>query len=563
MIGETVGGYRLTQKLGEGGTGETYLAEHAQSGQKAAIKILFPQMCTDAALIGRLFADVKAASLVNHSGIADLYDCGVLPSGRAYLILEHLQGRTLTDALIELGQVSDMESLSDISWQLATMLRGAHEAGVVHAALKPDGVFLTFPPGQAPRPLVKLLDFGMANFRLGVRHSQTGSLLGAPLYMSPEIGRGLGTVDHRADIYSLGCIMFEMACGRPPFVREGQGELIVAHATEPAPFVSSLEPSIPPALDQLIGRMLTKNPLTRPQNMGEVATVLEKFFKCPTPIAGQPPTPPTPIFPRPSGPGPAASAAVASAPALVPLPANATAQLPGGWRPMSCDPKDVAAVVPPSPAEVATSEPRRATEATALLPPTGQVATVAATAVLPPERGSSWLAQVRQTTALIEPGSKSAPVVSLPAPTREEWSRPPLRKRSSRNRSAGQPAARESVNMPIVIISAAILLVIAAVVLLARRSPVRSTEQNQTVPAAVNVTFPPEHRTPPRDPAAPMIPAKPAQPAVAEVDAAGGNKDTGAEVRARRAQGGARRLRKPPPVSAPEPPDDTRPRRRW
>ncbi len=279
MIGEVVGGYLLKQRLGEGGVGETFLAEHKDSGAQATVKILFAQMCSDTALVDQLLADVRAASLVNHSGIADLHDCGRLADGRAYIVAEYLQGKTLTDALIELGQVSDMESLADIAWQVATMLGAAHDAGIIHNALKPDAIFLTFPPAQAPRPLVKLVDFGMAKLRLKLRHSRTGSLLGAPLYMSPETGRATSQPDQRSDVYSLGCIMFEMICGRPPFVREGQGELIVAHAIEPAPFASSLEPSIPPAIDQLIGRMLTKNPLTRPQRMADVATVLERFFK--------------------------------------------------------------------------------------------------------------------------------------------------------------------------------------------------------------------------------------------------------------------------------------------
>ncbi len=451
MIGELVGGYRLGKKLGEGATGEAYLAQHPASGQSAVAKILFPQMCTDAVLIGRFFDDVKTASLVNHSGICDLYDCGVLPSGRAFVVLEHLEGKTLTDSLVELGQVSDVESLADIAWQLATILRAAHDARIVHGALKPDAVFLTFPPGQAPRPLVKLVDFGMAKFRLGVRHSQTGSLLGAPLYMSPEVGRGLGNTDHRADIYSLGCIMFEMACGRPPFVREGEGELLIAHATLPAPFVSSLEPSIPPAIDQLIGRMLTKNPQTRPQDMAEVAQVLEKFFNCPTPVAEFPSTAPPPIFP----------------------------QLPNA--PMVAKTAVVAEGARASAAATARASARRSAEPTAMLPPAGEVPATSDTAMLPPEPRSTWLAQVRKKATLIEPlvnAPMSAPVA------REEPSRKPTRQRPPEPRSVPRPAAARvgvsrSINLPVVVISAAIVLVVAAVVLLLRRDPGHADAKNR------------------------------------------------------------------------------------
>jgi serine/threonine protein kinase len=564
MMGEVIAGYRLMQKLGEAGTGETYLAEHTSSGRKAAIKILFSQMCADAALIGRFLADLKAASLVKHAGIAELYDCGVLPSGRAFVICEHLQGKTLTEALIELGQVSDMESLADIAWQLATMLQVVHAAGIVHAALKPDGIFLTFPPARAPRPLVKLLDFGMAKFRLGVRQSQTGSLLGAPLYASPEIGRGLGTVDHRADIYALGCIMFEMACGRPPFIREGQGELIVAHATVPAPFVSSLEPSVPAAIDQLIGRMLTKNPLTRPQGMGEVAAVLEKFFKCPTPVAAQAAAPRPPVFPRPDVSGPVAPAVVAVAPALGKPAARSTLQLPDGWRPVARLSKEVSLAELPSSAEVGVVHPRVATGETEQLSPTPLPGAASATALLPPEPGPSWLAQVRQKTALITPGAAREPSRPVPEPTREEKARP-RRSHSSGRRSVALPTASngrvaESINVPLVVVSAAILLVIAAVLLLARHQHSRSTEKTRPVPAAVGAAPSPGREAPP---VAPQPPLRPPKPSATEVEALEVERDS--ETESENGQGAAppHRLRTLPSTIAPESADAGQRRRRW
>jgi serine/threonine protein kinase len=523
MMGEVVGGYRLTQKLGEGSAGEVYVGEHASSGQKAAVKILFQQLCMDAALLGRLFDDVKVASLVNHSGIADLYDCGLLPDGRGFLIFEQLQGKTLTDALIELGQVSDVGSLADIAWQLAIMLRAAHQAAIVHAALKPDAVFLTFPPGQAPRPLVKLLDFGMANFRLGVRQSQTGSLLGAPLYMSPEIGRGIGPVDHRADIYSLGCIMFEMACGRPPFIREGQGELIIAHATEPAPFVSSLEPSIPPAIDQLIGRMLTKNPLARPQDTGEIAAVLEKFFDCPASVAELPAPPP--VFPQPNAVAQEPGPPLVGPGAYVPPP------------PMHLgDPREATAVLPPPCAEVVapSGEMRHAPEPTALLPPEG-APWVSSTALLPPDPQSSWLARVWQRSVVIEPGAGCPPAERLRARTAPEGFRSATPKRAVERHSVPRKAVIRSgglptVNLLVVVVSAIVLLTIAAVVLLARRDSPPAAAREARPSAAI-------HFVPAPRPAAPPSAAAPAQAPVparaAEARAAKASPAKAAAVRPR------------------------------
>jgi serine/threonine protein kinase len=501
------------------------------------VKVLFPQMCADPAVIEQFFADIKVASLVNHSGIADLFDCGVLasegpstgpsdpprasaagqsppaltrlPSKRAFVIGEYLQGKTLTDALVELGQVTDVASLADIAWQVATMLGAAHEAGVVHGALKTDALFLTFPAAQAPRPLVKLVDFGMAKFKLGVRQSQTGSLLGAPLYMSPEASRGVGTVDHRADIYSLGCIMFEMLCGRPPFVRAGAGELIIAHAKEPPPFASSLEPSVPPAIDQLIGRMLIKNPLARPQTMAEVAAVLERFFQCPTPLAEQPRSL-TPVSPQPaSGPPFVATTQVVTAKPFV------ATEIPS-WAPGV----SATAVIPATTPTVVAPAPqaRRTGDATAILPPDPAVSSTAilphdgvagGTALAPPSQ-QSWLGKVRQQTVIQASAADAAralPSVQPSISTREKPSR------RSKNRPSGQPASSvpsgasgrgsfQSINLSVVAISAAVLLVIAAVVLLVTRGPAVSTEApRRPAPRSELVTPPPAAQPAAVDPA--------------------------------------------------------------
>jgi serine/threonine protein kinase len=475
MIGEILGGYRLTQKLGEGGVGETYLGEHLETGYKVAVKVLFPPMCTDRALLDRFFEETRAASLVNHVGIADLVECGVHPGGRAYLIMEYLVGKTLTDALIELGSVNDIESLADIAWQLATMLRAAHENKILHKALKPDGIYLTFPAEQSPRPLVKLVDFGMAKFTLNVRQSQTGSLLGAPLYMAPEIGRGT-TVDHRADIYSLGCIMFEMACGRPPFIREGRGELLIAHATEPAPYVSSLEPSIPPAIDKLIGGMLTKNPAARPQTMADVALVLERFFNCPMSVAKQEVTAPHPVVPQ-----PVPRPEVVAPPPELPQPAGNQA-VPA--KSISARPTPTSGVAKTSPIiEVsrtgdawaglaasggAQAVPRPLSSDGSAAPgqPDGVIRSQAPTvrfsdgenpALPDPSLKQSWIARVRQKTPVFDRPSRA----SKPRHAGEERTRP------SRGRS-NQPVGKDTqpISMPIVVVSASLLVVLAALIYL-------------------------------------------------------------------------------------------------
>ena len=512
MIGECLSGYELKEKLGEGGTGETYLAEHRETRQKAAVKVLFPPMSSDADLVSRFFAEVRAASLVNHIGIADLYDCGMHANGRAYLVMEYLQGKTLTDALIEMGAIGDMGSLADIAWQLATMLGAAHNETIVHGALKPDGIFLTFPPQQAPRPLVKLLDFGMAKFTLNVRHSQTGSLLGAPLYMSPEIARGVGKVDHRADIYSLGCIMFEMACGRPPFVRAGKGELIIAHMTEPAPFVSSLEPSIPPGIDTLIGRMLTKNPAVRPQTMAEVASVLAKFFACPLP-EGSPPIPPR------------ASAQVAvSAPPSAPVTARAAiadAQ-PAFSRPMAT-PFAVPAITAAESAAgrsenrgpqasvqtPAIKPPPRKQDPTAYLPPPGEKGPLAqATAGSKSPTEQPWAVRPQQKAAFVAPSPRTKPPLEPKARPSVSWpsERPrpsSIKIRRSQAGLASKPvpakhAPASAVNIPVVVISSSVLLILALVLyaLLSRKPETPTPKRVPLTPTPTGEFAPPLPKPP-------------------------------------------------------------------
>jgi serine/threonine protein kinase len=482
VIGEVLDGWKLVRKLGEGASGETYWAEHGESAQKAAAKVLFPQPSADAASVEKLFADANAASRVNHVSMTDVYACGLHANQRAFVVMELLEGKNLTDALVELGAVSDVASFADIGWQLATGLAAAHGARLVHRGLKPDAIFLTFPPGQAPRPQVRVLDFGMAKFSVNLRHSQTGSLLGAPLYMPPEIGRGLPNVDHRADIYALGCIFFEMLCGRPPFVREGVGELIIAHASEPPPPVASLEPSVPQAIANLIGRMLTKNPVTRPQSMGEVAGLLEKFFDCPAPGIAPSVTPPY------------ASASVAPTDAVAVAPTPQAPALAQAATPLGA--QDSAPFRTP----VAPVPPSHRQDPTALLPP-GEgppVAFANRSAAAPPSL--SWTARVQQRTAILDP------------PNARHLSEPQRPRRPVPNRASPAPAVEAvprlrrlpPLNIPIAVISASVVLIAGSLaMLLARKSPAKPVER----PAPAVVERPPPEPTgfaPPRP--APVVP---------------------------------------------------------
>ena len=254
MVGEEFGSYKIVRKLGEGGMGEVYLARHVFMDRPAAIKVLLPELSSNKDIVGRFFAEARATELIKHPNIVQIFDCAIHPaSGRGYLVMEFLDGESLGARLARTGTLEPAE-VADIAHDTASALQAAHEAGIVHRDLKPDNVFLAKPTaGQrgSSRPLVKVLDFGIAKLAYpgSVSKTATGSILGTPLYMSPEQGRGLAKVDFRSDIYSLGCIIFEMLCGRPPFVREAPGDLIIAHATEAPPRMSTLVDGVPPDLE--------------------------------------------------------------------------------------------------------------------------------------------------------------------------------------------------------------------------------------------------------------------------------------------------------------------------
>ena len=506
MIGEVVGGYRLVQKLGEGSMGEVFLGDHEQSRQKAAVKVLFPALSKEGTALTRYFAEVRSTNLCGHPGIAQTHDCGMHASGRAFLCMEYLPGKSLAAALADMEGVGDIATLAAIGVQVAGALQFVHGKRMVHRALKADSVFLTCP---APNPVVKLLDFGVANFTQSVRQSQTGSLLGAPLYMSPEVGRGLGNVDHRADIYSLGCILFEMATGRPPFVREGAGQLIIAHATEAPPAARTLEPSLPVELDELIGRSLRKDPAQRPQSMGEIAAILGRFSKSAVPI----PVPAQiggPAFAQPFAAIPARAAPPSQAGVSIPSASvssflqKAAAKSRASITPVPVDASSV------TPGASATGSSRaRIPEPTALLQPS-EAESPAPPAALsthqPTHRSSTGR---HQPTALLDPPSQPSVIRQAPSKRAPRSVIEPIKDVA--------PPSRLS-HLPLVAIGCGIVLCVATLVvlLLARKSPapkVDTPASTSSRPSAREEFKPPAPERVPsaEEPAHPVdVPARPA-----------------------------------------------------
>jgi serine/threonine protein kinase len=275
-IGHTIGNYRITAKLGEGGMGVVYLAEHPVIGKKVAMKAIHPELSKNSDVVSRFVTEAKAVNQIGHEHIVDITDFGNTSDGEFYFVMEYLQGESLSDRLRRENRL-DAQSALSITAQIADALNASHEQGIIHRDLKPENIFLCLNRGPG-RDFVKVLDFGLAKLTLSdqkVSHkTRTGSVMGTPYYMSPEQCEGKIEIDHRADIYSLGVLLFEMLTGKVPFGGDGYGEIIVKHVTMPPPSVRSINDELPEELDLILYRALAKDRDQRFQTMNEFEDAL-------------------------------------------------------------------------------------------------------------------------------------------------------------------------------------------------------------------------------------------------------------------------------------------------
>ena len=277
MIGETIGTYKILRELGEGGMGKVYLAQHQVIGRLAAIKLLLPEFSANEEMVGRMCNEARMTSLIRHPGLVDVYDFGRLPNGSAYIVMEYLEGETLSALLVRNGPLAP-DVARALARQVAAAVGAAHGKGIVHRDLKPDNIFIVADEELDIGVRARVLDFGIAKLGAGLagggHRTRTGSMMGTPIYMSPEQCRGAGSVDARTDIYSLGCILFEMLTARQLFGFEGVGDIIVAHLHQVPPPASRFEPEVPAWLDAVLAKLLAKDPAARYQSMDEVSVAL-------------------------------------------------------------------------------------------------------------------------------------------------------------------------------------------------------------------------------------------------------------------------------------------------
>ena len=276
MQGTILGNYRIVRKLGHGGMGTVWLAEHTLLGRLAAIKLLHPAYSAEPLSVKRFFNEARAATSIADPGIVQVFDFGRNDLGVAYIVMEFLDGEALDVRLKRLGRLPLGDALR-IMRQVATSLAAAHERGIVHRDLKPENIFLVRDPEVTGQERTKVLDFGIAKLASegpGAVHTQTAVVMGTPRYMSPEQCRGAGKTDHRSDIYSLGCVLFHLVVGSPPFEGEGGGDVIAMHLREPPPVPSARAPHLPASIDALLLRCLAKPPAERFASMSEVASAI-------------------------------------------------------------------------------------------------------------------------------------------------------------------------------------------------------------------------------------------------------------------------------------------------
>ncbi|HEX7669713.1 MAG TPA: serine/threonine-protein kinase, partial [Polyangiaceae bacterium] len=274
--GLVAGKYRLTRLLGKGGMGAVWEGLHESLGTRVAVKFIDTEYASSDDVRARFVNEAKAAARLRSKHVVQVYDQGVGNDGRPYIVMEFLPGEPLDRRLDRVHRLSPADT-ARIVLHVCRALARAHEAGIVHRDLKPENVFIVR-DDEDETDIAKVVDFGIAKFvdasAAGSSSTRTGAVLGTPQFMSPEQARGLRSVDHRTDLWSLGVIAYRCLVGVLPFKGEAVGDLLVNICTSDAPVPSSVEPGVPPGFDGWVRRALAREPQDRFQSAGDLAEAL-------------------------------------------------------------------------------------------------------------------------------------------------------------------------------------------------------------------------------------------------------------------------------------------------
>src|SRR5712691_444959 len=260
--------YRLLRRIATGGMGSVWEAEDSVLHRRVAVKGLLEGLAADGRFLERFRREARAAAGLSHPNVASVYDYGEEDS-TPYIVMELLRGETLAERLRGDGALPADEAVR-ITEGVAAALQAAHDAGVVHRDVKPGNIMLT-PAGE-----VKVLDFGIARATTGESLTQTATVLGTATYFSPEQAQG-DSVDARSDIYSLGCVLYEMLTAHPPFAGDTAVAVAFKHVKEDPVAPSRLNHDVPQELDAVVMKCLAKNPANRYQTADELRADLERF----------------------------------------------------------------------------------------------------------------------------------------------------------------------------------------------------------------------------------------------------------------------------------------------
>jgi serine/threonine protein kinase len=271
-VGVTLGGFRLVKKLGEGGMGYVFEAEDPRVKRRVAMKVMKPEVAAKESNRQRFLREAQAAALVEHDHIVPILQVGE-ENNVPFIVMPFLKGEAL-DVRLKKSRLETNEIIV-IARQTAEGLAVAHEQGLIHRDIKPANIWLEESKSAALR--AKILDFGLARLSGEEGHlTQSGTIMGTPAYMAPEQARGL-EVDHRADLFSLGCVLYEMTTGKRPFVGRDTMAILSSLALDIPVEPIKLNPKLPPSLSQLTMQLLEKDAAKRTESARDVAEALKRL----------------------------------------------------------------------------------------------------------------------------------------------------------------------------------------------------------------------------------------------------------------------------------------------
>jgi eukaryotic-like serine/threonine-protein kinase len=271
------GKYRIVRLLGEGGMGAVYEGENVKIQRRVAIKVLHAGVAENVNAVSRFEKEAQAAGRIGSDHITEVLDIGNFDDGSRYMVMEYLDGSTLSDRIKQRGRMSPMEC-SHVLIQLLEGLQAAHNAGIIHRDLKPDNVFLLLSKAGR-KDFIKILDFGISKFNSlsgdsAMSMTRTGAVMGTPYYMSPEQAKGAKSIDARSDLYAVGVILYEAITGQVPFNADTFNELIFKIVLDPPVPPEQFVPTLDPAFSAIIRKAMAREPEQRFQTSTEFQQAL-------------------------------------------------------------------------------------------------------------------------------------------------------------------------------------------------------------------------------------------------------------------------------------------------